>query len=289
LAALAAAVRLTGVGRDSLGSYFGYAQTSTLILDLLLLVVLAQNLTSASSRVGNPPFWSLALEEQLYILYFPLLAIRRRLGWRWALAIVVAVTLGWRGWRLLHPELPEQWNLLGPARWLEWTLGAVAVEAHLGRVKLPSLASSLWVAGAALGVGVAIAPPFHAWPTIPGASLVNDVIFSFAGFVLVNACCRADREGRIAGNRIALAFARLGVMSYSLYLVHFPVMAVTKRFALMLGLRSVSALLACRFGAALLAAYAFFRLVESHFLNASRAKAVRSDRATARQSLDANQ
>ncbi len=78
-------------------------------------------------------------------------------------------------------------------------------------------------------------------------------------------------------------------MSYSLYLVHHPVMVVIKRMAISAGVHSVPAILGLRLGASLLAAYLFFRFVESHFLNASREAGARAVSAQApSQSLGPN-
>src|SRR5262249_1698146 len=48
---------------------FGYSSIDQLVIDVVLLVLLLQNLNRSPWRVGNGPFWTLALEEQLYMLY----------------------------------------------------------------------------------------------------------------------------------------------------------------------------------------------------------------------------
>ena len=70
----------------SLGSCFGYVETSRLVTDRVLLLRMLQNRNSATGRSGNLPLGSLALEEQPCLLYFPLFWLRRRHGWMATLA-----------------------------------------------------------------------------------------------------------------------------------------------------------------------------------------------------------
>src|SRR5262249_3283302 len=76
---------------------------TSLPLDLLAHVLLIQNLfTDYCFTLGNGPFWTLALEEQLYALYALFLLLRRR----WPVGRVVCLTLvvslawqcGWHAW-----------------------------------------------------------------------------------------------------------------------------------------------------------------------------------------------
>jgi peptidoglycan/LPS O-acetylase OafA/YrhL len=103
--------------------------------------------------------------------------------------------------------------------------------------------------------------PLH----LPSAYLVG-----IGCFVLLNGWLRAEREGCPKG-RLTLWLARVGVMSYSLYLTHVPALQVCEAAfhagrlpATILGtlLRYAVCLPAC-----LGVAWAFFRLVERHFLN----------------------
>jgi peptidoglycan/LPS O-acetylase OafA/YrhL len=266
LAGMFALARLAHVPLTSPASALGYASDGQLAVDLVLLVLLAQNLNGASERVGNGPFWSLALEEQLYVLYFPLLAMRRRWGWLATLAVAMVTSLAWRAVYGFSDTAPVYWYLCGPARWIEWVLGAWAVEAHLGLVKLPRWASSWPAVVAAALIAVVVSPPGHAYH-LPGAGIVNDLAFGLACFFLVNTTCRLEREGAFVHGRPLRGLRRLGIMSYSLYLTHNPVMVGAKRVAVMVGVGSVGAILVIRLAAALLVALLFFLVVERRFLN----------------------
>lgn len=266
---LVVAFLLHAVLRDatsSVGAMFGYASTLAFAVDLGLLLLLAQNLTLASHRVGNGPFWSLALEEQLYMLYFVLLTVRRRMGWRAVFAMTLTVSLTWRTAGFLYKDaLPETWGGIGPSRWFEWALGAYAVEAYRGHVPLPSWAKHPATFAAFFGLALFVTPAAGAWTAPAALVIIRDPLWGLAFFVLVNALCRVSlEESRFA--RVALRLAALGTISYSVYLVHVPLMVLVTRLAVHLGVDSLALLFPLRFAVAMLAGVLYFRLVESRYL-----------------------
>ncbi len=246
----------------------GYASGAQLALDLLLLLTLTQNMNGASHRIGNPPFWSLALEEQLYLLYFPLLGIRRRWGWPVTLAAIGVVTIGLRAAAPLMPSsFGVFWFVIGPTRWLEWGLGALAVEVQLGLVKLPRWCSSAGVAFAALAAAIALRmlPGALGLPRVP---VLEDPAFGVAFFILVNAACRgrwAEKASMFASGWLV----RVGLVSYSIYLVHVPILTVVKQVGFRLGL-GVPMITLLRIVVPVALAYVFYVVVERRFLNYSR-------------------
>jgi peptidoglycan/LPS O-acetylase OafA/YrhL len=250
------------------GGWLGYASPRQLVIDLILLVLLLQNFNGAALRVGNAPFWTLALEEQLYMLYFPLLRLRRRWGWTRALACVAVVTFGWRALAALTatgalPPAPVELFALGPSRWLEWALGALAVEAWLGVVTLPS-----WCSSPPLGFALLAGAFVLNLPSMPGHApllipIVSDAAFGIAFFVLLNAACRREQHLTATWMR---ALAGVGVWSYSLYLTHEPLMVAAKWLGQSLH-ADVPAILALRIVVPLVGAWTFHRLVERRFMN----------------------
>ena len=93
---------------------------------------------------------------------------------------------------------------------------------------------------------------------------IDDPLFGLAFFVLLNATIRHTWSGPLFR-----ALTWIGGISYSVYLTHIPVMILVKQVALRahLPLLLVGAL---RLVAPLVAAYVFYRIVESRFLRASR-------------------
>lgn len=282
-AALLLITRLSHAPVSSFASYFGYKSGTLLAIDSLCLLLLVNNFGNASARFGNPPFWSLALEEQLYALYFPLVWMRRRSGWKATWMMVLSVVVVWDLTMLSLSPMWMEWTSLGPSLWVEWALGALAVEAYLGRTKLPELLYAPWLAAAAGVAGLLLVPPMgDASALSAAADQLACLCFGFATFVLVNCLCRRESRRELRHNQLVRGLAYLGTMSYSLYLVHNPAMVAAKRLAMLVGVQSVPALTAIRFSAALLAGYLFFMVVERKFLKAGQGLAAKSFRQTKR-------
>lgn len=260
-----------GGATGGIAARLGYASSTQLAIDLVVLLLLAQNLNGASHRVGNGPFWTLALEEQLYILYFPLLWMRRRFGWSTAIPVIALTTVGWRtATAFVFPaSMQDTLFLVGPSRWLEWALGALAVEAYLGRVQLPA-----WTRSGSVGLGLlslAIAVFNSPKLGVPVNAIVPycDALFGVGLFVLVNFACHIRWN---EGARISLVsrfFGWVGAFSYSLYLTHQIVIVVAKQIGLKLGL-GTGGILLLRLVLPIGAAWLFYQVVERRFLNASR-------------------
>jgi peptidoglycan/LPS O-acetylase OafA/YrhL len=195
---------------------------------------------------GNEVYWTLAREEYLYLLYLPLLMWRRTWGMARAIGAVVFLGLtvpiaAYLVTKILHlPQnavYPVNMSNSAIALWAQWALGMVAVEAYFGTVKLPRWCSQLWMAvlwlvlalalyNAQVGWGLpaALQSPFtdrlealcsKAWPL---AALLRGLAF----FTLVNYCVRREKEERWLKNVVARQLTNIGIFSYSLYLVHYP-------------------------------------------------------------------
>jgi len=271
-----------------LGSLAG--QSATLGADLATHVLMIHLFFAAfATGAGNGAFWSLALEEHLYLLYSPLLWMRNRMGIAGMLAVVACICLVWRvvcvsllgaapampaGGVGLEPA-PQLWMLQAPARWFEWCLGAIAVEAYLGRVKLPRWCA-VWPVGVALlGAGM--------WTTHFSLGWwVNDLLWGCGFFVILNTVVQRETAVRAAGSprwnsRIVLTLAGLGVFSYSLYLIHVPLLRTVTllgyNFGLQPGSTRLVLLLLVAAAACIPLAYLFHCLFERPFLTYRRQSA----------------
>ncbi|RYE85025.1 MAG: acyltransferase, partial [Myxococcales bacterium] len=110
-------------------------------LDLGLHLLLAHNLWTPSRYTICGVYWTLAIEEQLYLAYFLLLWLRRRLNWTSILLVVFGVRVAWfaLAWvvhRQFAIDIPVAES--AAAAWICWVPGALAVEARQGRVQLPT-------------------------------------------------------------------------------------------------------------------------------------------------------
>lgn len=151
--------------------------------------------------------WSLAVEEQFYLLLPVLLFLTPRHLRRWVLLALTVVSFGF----------------------CRWWVGTDAVGAFY---MLPSRAWELGIGGCAALFGNSDRKmPWLCWPG--GAALLT-IPCSFSGFQhpgwLAAALCIATASIVVANNETVArslptrVLARIGDISYSLYLVHWPVM-----------------------------------------------------------------
>jgi peptidoglycan/LPS O-acetylase OafA/YrhL len=243
--------------------------------DIGLHLLMLHNLDPETAWTISGVFWTLAVEEQLYLAYFLLLFLRTRLGWGRTLLICAAMRPLWFG---LAFFLHRAWGFRLPAteaaaaHWGVWALGALTVEAHLGLATIPRLfrtASSgtllLGVAAAVslLGRGVVAGGPAHdvVW-------LLEQPLWGVGFWVLLNAAV-----GKEPARSMSLPgpLRRLGIFSYSLYLTHELVFNHLAEIARPYLPQGLPALYATRIfllsPLAVLFAWIFFRVFERPFLS----------------------
>src|SRR5215216_5631971 len=134
--------------------------TGFYLWDVFVHLFMLHNLDLRTTYTINGAFWTLAIEEQLYLAYFLLLFLRIRFGWTATLVLCFAARVGWlllsRGFSELagfHIPVTEA----AATNWFIWALGALSVEAALVLIKLPAWCSRLSLAGLALGCAMALA------------------------------------------------------------------------------------------------------------------------------------
>ncbi len=241
--------------------------------------------------LGNGVFWTLGLEEQLYALYAIYVVFRRRHSAVTLASLALAISLLWRfaivvpfGSRGLGsgPLSLGSWWTWPFGWWFSWIVGAVAAEAYVGGVRLPRGCFSLRVAALFAVVGVLFsqltlgqlgysrfiqselghsATWLVVFQMLPQCS---DLAFAACFFVCINYLVREERSRAVSA--YWHRFAKIGRMSYSLYLTHVPVLMLLE--PLLPSARSLAGI-AIRYGVLVPACVAFgglyFWAVERHF------------------------
>jgi peptidoglycan/LPS O-acetylase OafA/YrhL len=209
------------------------------LYDLVMHLLMAHNFDPRTTYGISGVFWTLAIEEQLYLAYFLLLFLRRRWGWGATLALCLAARLGWF---LLSLTIKNHTGYFLPtsesaaAHWFTWALGAYSVEAAFGLVALPRWCRSWRVGAPALAaaalLGLVQETVPMPWYWHDALWLVTHPLWALGLFVLVNRVVAAELTGRLwaAWPRLWRWGAGVGIFSYSLYLTHELVMLEIWRF-----------------------------------------------------------
>jgi peptidoglycan/LPS O-acetylase OafA/YrhL len=222
------------------------------VYDLVMHLLMLHNFDPRTVFSMNGVWWTLAIEEQLYALYFVLLWMRKRWNWTIVLSITFAARFGILaislGLNRLGFALPFQESAL--ANWWIWAIGALAVEAYMGKVKLPPVAYSLTVAVtvfvvAALLYDLGVAAP-GTWVSRLSA-VIAPPLWGLTFFCVLNRFVRDGLSVQVV--------SFIGLFSYSLYLTHEVVIGYLPEPGILV------------FAACLAFAYLFFLLFEKPFMH----------------------
>lgn len=175
--------------------------------------------------------WSLAVEEQFYIVFPPLLALLFRRARRYLLPTLMVsalASLAMSGWLVQHD--PAAAFYFAPPRAFELLIGAMLAVTGLERAaQTPTPSSTLQHEAAALAglllIGVALFnfssnTPFPGWTALLPAGGAGLLIW-------------AGAQNTWGSRLLSVAPARtIGLLSYSLYLWHWPVIVFTRHYTL---------------------------------------------------------
>ncbi len=184
-------------------------------------VFLVHNWVEAWRWSINPPLWSIALELQIYVVFaVALLPLVRSIGARLtaAVAFVISLALTAAGFGFMHP-----W-MLGL-----FALGVVAAQVTVGgRQRSSRDTARLAVAWVAVVVATVAAEPVRSG--ILG-NMIGEVVVGCATAITIVVLASSGGSSGSTSASMAQALSwrplrAVGRSSYSLYLVHYPIVAV---------------------------------------------------------------
>ena len=256
--------------------------TGFYVWDVVLHLFMLHNVDPRTTYTINGAFWTLAIEEQLYLAYFLLLFLRIRFGWTRTLVVCFSARIAWV---ILSRYLSNAFSIHIPVgeaaatNWFIWALGALSVEAAVGVIKLPAWCYRISTASVALGCAMVLA---QALPLLDNAALIHDIgwtvmhpAWGVGFFILVNYAARAEQRRRQKSSPEPLlitALAPIGLISYSLYLTHSFVLMHWYWFGFTrLHILSISLLIVAPLSVVF--AWLFFRVLERPFMRSVAMKA----------------
>ncbi len=236
--------------------------------DLFAHIFMIHNFDANTVYSFNGQFWTLAIEEQLYLAYFLLIFVRIKWGWKAAIALTLIARVGWFiltpiVFKLTGHTIPTVESSVGT--WFLWAAGALAVEYAYGLIKLPK-----WTTNFRLGLIFLIISAF--WYVYGFVALVNNpgIMSKFWWFTaqpmwgitfFFIMCWFVSLENRTLKNwqkKLLKIGAWFGIFSYSIYLMCEFVVRISPETHW--ALRAVLTIVI---------AYCFHRLFERPFMNKS--------------------
>ena len=204
--------------------------------------------------------WSLAVEEQYYVLFPLFLMLFWRLGKRWILIMLVAVfvaSLAAAQWGAFAKPVAAFYLL--PARGWELVIGAFSAF-YLSKAYHRDFSKGLSEIGGWLGVALILYAVFAYDKATPFPGF-NALVPTVGAVLIIFFATQQTTIGKFVGNK---AFVSIGLISYSAYLWHQPLFAFARHRSLEEPSHLVFAILSI---VTFVLAYFSWRYVEAPFRN----------------------
>jgi peptidoglycan/LPS O-acetylase OafA/YrhL len=238
----------------------GGTAKSVLVHGLLLQDVIG-------SQAPNGTFWSIAVEWQIYFLFPVILLVARKRSVELAVALTAAVVVIAHFVAQIGPPF-DKIDHVTPQFLALFALGILAV--HVGRGgRAEQLRRPLGVAALAVFLVMVLFGALEGPEWMVARYFYVDLAFGLAAACLLCALCAGGARGisRVLGSRAGL---KLGLFSYSIYLMHAPIIALLHKYVVvpldLPALAQFFVLLAIGVPAVLIGCYGFHLLFEAPFL-----------------------
>ena len=209
-----------------------------------------------SERLPLLHTWSLAVEEQFYLFFPPLLLLLVKIGrarhWWWLIGLAV---LSFVASTLMVGSDPTSTFYLLPTRAWELLLGAVLACGALAPVRNVVVRNALAVIGLAM-IGASVFA-YTAQTPFPGPAALLPTVGT--ALVIYSGSGGLSHVGRVLGAR-PLVF--VGLISYSLYLWHWPLLVFARYWSIV---ELTPAAIAFTIAASVVLAVLSWRFVETPF------------------------
>jgi peptidoglycan/LPS O-acetylase OafA/YrhL len=196
--------------------------------DVLPHLLFVHNLSAHHVSTINGSYWSLALEFQLYLLFPLLFEAARRWGVVKVIVFVLIAELSFRLWleRAFPAESLSAYEFVLPksvfGRWLDFACGMGAAVFVARSRESATAAQAKWRWPLAIATIGALMGAFAMAYRGGMSYAVADVLWSLGFAALV---CWGAYEGTVVHRMLSWRWLTgIGVMSYSLYLLHQPLM-----------------------------------------------------------------